>query len=301
MLETRPLRYFLAIADHLHFGRAAESLNVAQSALSAQLRGLEEHLGVRLVNRSKRAAVSLTEAGLLFLVEARQSLQQIERTEHVGKLAARGQLGRVDIGYVVSAAVSGLLPRCLRLFRQKNPLVVISLMPLDTGNQLKSLVDGTIDLAFIRPRPSYPDGIAIHEVHDEPLNLAVSEVSELASASAIPCSSLENESFIVPHFNETASFSDQLVQLGNQAGFEIIPAYEVPDFISALTLVSSGYGVTLIPASFERLRFPGVVIREISGFDSKATIALASRSRNENRAATSLIGQIVSECRHRSP
>src|SRR5262249_2204313 len=110
MLDARQLRYFIAVAEELHFARAADRLNVAQSAVSLQIKQLEEAFGARLLNRRKRAAVSLTEAGRLFLSEAVAAIRQLERAEQVGRLAARGELGRIEVGYVTSAAMNRILP-----------------------------------------------------------------------------------------------------------------------------------------------------------------------------------------------
>jgi DNA-binding transcriptional LysR family regulator len=116
-MELRHLRYFVAVAEELHFGRAAERLRIAQSALSTQIQALERHLGVRLLQRSKRSMVAVTDAGTLVLEEARQTLRQAERTELVGRRAGRGELGRVEIGYVVSTALAGVLSSTVSNFR----------------------------------------------------------------------------------------------------------------------------------------------------------------------------------------
>ena len=112
MLDNRQLRYFIAVAEEFSFARAADWLNVAQSAVSLQIKGLEEAFGARLLNRRKRAAVSLTEAGRLFLPEAVAVIRQLERAEQVGLLAARGALGQIEVGYVTSAAMNRILQAC---------------------------------------------------------------------------------------------------------------------------------------------------------------------------------------------
>src|SRR6202011_291880 len=115
VLDTRQLRYFVAVADDLHFTKAADRLHVAQSALSTQVKQLEAQLGARWLPRGKRSAIALTDAGVLFLIEARRALEQLERAEAVGRRAGRGELGHVAIGYSPSAAVSGVLSAAIRL------------------------------------------------------------------------------------------------------------------------------------------------------------------------------------------
>jgi LysR family transcriptional regulator, benzoate and cis,cis-muconate-responsive activator of ben and cat genes len=289
VLDTRQLRYFVAVADHLHFAKAAMTMNVAQSALSTQVRGLEELLGVRLFNRSKKAAVSLTQAGEMFLIEARQALKQVERTERVGRLAARGQLGRIDLGYIASAAISGMMAAALGEFRTTNPEVDIALSPLDTPSQLKALMEGVIDIGLIRPRPSYPEGLEALEVHSERLVLAMSDCNALSERNPISSVDLADQRFIVPQFEESVGFAEFLAQLGHRAGVEIEAAFKVPDFVSALMLASAGYGIVLIPASFRNLQIAGIVMRDIVDFNTTVSISLAWRASNQNRAASELI------------
>ena len=132
MLEARQLRCFIAVAKELSFASAADRLNVAQSAVSLQIKGLEEALGVRLLNRRKRAAVSLTQAGRLFLCEAEAAVRQLERAEQVGRLAARGELGQIEVGYVTSVALNRILPSLLREYRQTHPAVQLRLTAMET-------------------------------------------------------------------------------------------------------------------------------------------------------------------------
>src|SRR5215475_13602187 len=145
MLDARQLRYFIAVAEELHFARAADRLHVAQSAVSVQIQELEKAFGARLLNRRKRTAVSLTEAGRLFLSEAVAAIRQLERAEQVGRLAARGELGRIEIGYVTSAAMNRILPRLLREYRRSQPSVQLHLTAMETPRQLDALTEGRLD------------------------------------------------------------------------------------------------------------------------------------------------------------
>ncbi|ANB72137.1 hypothetical protein AYM40_06955 [Paraburkholderia phytofirmans OLGA172] len=117
MVDSRQIKLFVTLAEDLHFARAADRLHIAQSALSEQIKKLETDLGVRLLNRNKRAAITLTNAGEVFLIEATAALRQLERADRVGRLAARGEAGQVALSYVGSAVTSGLLPNTLRAFR----------------------------------------------------------------------------------------------------------------------------------------------------------------------------------------
>jgi DNA-binding transcriptional LysR family regulator len=142
MLETRQLRYFVAVAEDLHFTKAADRLHVAQSALSEQVKQLEVQLGARLLARSKRSAVTPTDAGAFFLVEARHALEQVERAEAAGRRAGRGELGHVAIGYGASAAVSGVLSSAIRAYRSRRADVTLHLDEMRAPQQLAAITEG---------------------------------------------------------------------------------------------------------------------------------------------------------------
>lgn len=278
MIESRQLRYFVAVAEHLHFGHAADSLSIVQSALSAQIKKLETDLGVRLLNRQKRAAVSLTDAGMMFLPEAQAALKQIARADRTGRLAGRGELGQVELGYVASAAVSGLLSASMEAFRQSHPEVRIHPATMETPNQLRAIAEGRIDVGFIRPRPQYPLGVVAQPVHWDDLRIAVSSRSPLAEKPEIRAADLRDEQFIVPQFDEAAGFRENLSRLGTLGGYTISTAWPVADFITAISMAAAGYGVALAPASFERLRIDGVVMRKIEDYAEVVTLVLAWRA-----------------------
>ncbi|MFT0172624.1 LysR family transcriptional regulator [Paraburkholderia mimosarum] len=142
MIDARQLKYFAAVAEELHFAHAADRLNIAQSALSAQIQRLERELGVRLLNRNKRQPVTLTDAGRLFYAEAAAALRHFERADQIGRLAARGLAGSVRIGYVASGVSSGALSAMLRDFRRSCPDVRIDVVPMETPRQFEALDGG---------------------------------------------------------------------------------------------------------------------------------------------------------------
>src|SRR4051794_3298033 len=199
-MELRHLRYFVAVAEELHFGRAAERLRIAQSALSTQIQALERHLGARLLQRSKRSSVALTDAGALVLKEARRTLRQAERTELVGRRARRGELGRVEIGYVVSAALAGVLSSIVPAFRRDHPMVDIHVRELATPRQIDELAEGRLDGGLLRPRPRYPLGIVAVRLLREPLMIALPEGHPLATGGvqAVRAEALAEEEFTLP-------------------------------------------------------------------------------------------------------
>src|SRR5690242_5616798 len=157
-MELRHLRYFVAVAEELHFAHAAERLHISPPSLTQQIQSLERELGARLFVRTKRD-VKLTDAGARFLDEARATLQQAERAELVARRAGRGEVGRVEISFVSSAACTGLLTVALPSYRQSFPLVELAIRKLESPRQLEQLTEGRLDVGFLRPPARYPTGI----------------------------------------------------------------------------------------------------------------------------------------------
>jgi DNA-binding transcriptional LysR family regulator len=277
MLETLPLRCFVAVAQELHFGRAADRLQIAQSALSRQVQALERGLGTRLLNRARRSAVTLTETGSALLGEAQLALQQLERAETTARRAARGEIGRLEVGYVVSAALSGVLPRTLERFRALRPEVQVQLVAMETPRQLEALRTGLLDVGFLRPRPAYPADVRAGIVHRDSLLLAVAADHPLARRR-VTLPALAREGFIVPQFDESAGFAEQLAALGARGGFEPRIAHRVRDFIAAMAMAAAGYGVVLAPASLAAISMRKVVCRSIEGYQGSAELAVACRA-----------------------
>lgn len=277
-MDSRQLKAFVALAQDLHFARTADRLDVAQSMLSEQLKKLETDLGIKLLNRNKRATVSLTEAGALFLPEAQAALRQLDRAEAVGRLAARGEIGTVSLGYVGSAVSTGVLPATLTEFRRAYPDVAMNIVSIDTPRQLDSLRDGRLDAGFVRSRLHYPEGVVATVVNRERLMLALAAGHPLAAQASIRPHDLRDAVFIVPQFNESEGFADNLSSLGRIGGFDAAPGHRVTDFITALCMAAAGYGVVLVPPSVQSLAPAGVAFRPIDGYDAEVALALAYRA-----------------------
>lgn len=263
-MELRWLASFVVVAEELHFARAADRLHLAPSALSAQIRALEAHLGVRLIDRGRRARPALTGAGRLFLPEAQRTLAQISRAEAVGRRAGRGELGHAEIAYVASAAFSGIVTGILASCSAPDSDLTLGVRELETPAQLEALAAGDIDVGFLRWRPVYPPGVTATVLLREEVVLAVPETGPVAAHESVPAAALREERFVAPYFDEEYGCRDQILQVGEHGGFipEIAPP--VRDYIAALTLVGGGRGVALVPDSLRRVRIPGVTYRPLA-------------------------------------
>ncbi len=289
MLEARALNVFVVLADELHFGRAAARMGVAQSVVSTQLLRLEDRLGTRLMERGRRLAVKLTPVGETFIVEARASLDQLRRTEQIGQLAGRGEAGHVSLGYVFSAATSGVLSNSLAVIRHNMSELIIAPEPMETPEQINAISNGHLDIGFIRPRPSYPANVAVHVVHRETMVLAMSCTHTLAEHRIIEPDALAQETFVVPQFGEASGFADHVRRLGSCGGFRPAPFIETRDFVTAISISASEQAISLVPQSIGKLMLDGVVFREISGYADQVELALIWRCTSSERLVSVII------------
>lgn len=295
-MDIRQLRYFLAVAEDLHFTKAADRMHVVQSALSAQIKLLEDHLGVRLFARRKRSSVALTDAGQLFLPEARRVLEQLAKAEIVGRRAGRGELGHVEVGYVASATFSGVLPETLAAFRASSGDVSVRLSEMETPKQLAAIAEGRLDVGFVRPRPAYPDGVVAKTVRQEKLLLAFPNGHPLVDD--INQHAFVDQTFIIPQFDESGGFTEHVAHLLQTLSARADNILRVRDFLTALSLVGGRYGIALVPESLKAVAIPNVLYRSIPAYERRVDLCLAHRAGEESPAVRAFIatccGQMAS-------
>lgn len=276
-MELRELRCFAVLAEELHFARAAQRLGLAQSGVSRLLAGLETDLGGKLFNRGKRSQVTLTTTGILFLPEARAILQLAERGEYLGRRAARGEVGRLEIGFVATAAWDGTASAFIKRYHQAVPEVEVHLHEMETPRQLEQIAAGKLDIGLLRPRADYPPEVKVTTLKKDLLMLALPEGDELARVPSLTPDMLRGQKFILPHFGEEAGFLARLRTLGAAGGFEPELRNAVRDFLTVLTAVAGGLGAGLVPEAAQSLGIPGVVLRYVEGVKLESEMILASR------------------------
>jgi DNA-binding transcriptional LysR family regulator len=290
-MELRHLRYFVAVAEDLHFSRAAERLNIATPTLSAQIRALESMLGAQLFVRTTRG-VTLTEAGKRVLEEARLTLSQAERTRLVGRHAGRGEVGSIVLGYIFGPSVGGFVSTALAEFRRSHPDVSFTLQKSETFPQLKALAEGTLDIGFMRTPAKYPSELAGFLVHTEELWLAIPEGHPLAAGDVIAPEQLACEPFI------SHGVEYELLLAGNRSALAPLDpetrqrVTRVSDIISALILVGSGAGLTSVPKSLTRVGMAGVTYRRIGGKPRFAEYVVAYRKSERSLAVKAFIAML---------
>ena len=277
--DLRRLRYFVAVAEELHFGRAARRLNVSQPPLSVQIRTLEREIGTPLLIRTQRR-VELTEAGRVLLEEARRLLDQAEAAVVHARRAAEGAVGRLTIGFVSTVDYS-ILPPLVRRFRQKHPGIALKLLELTGDRQQALLQSGELDLGLsILPSPA--SSLTMRPVFREPLIAAVPANHPLAGRRRIALRSLAAEAFVQFPRELAPGLYDLAIAACQKAGFTPHLAQEAIQMQTILGLVAAGLGVALVPRCMSKLQRPDVryLALDARGFE----VETVSLWYSENRA-----------------
>lgn len=261
-MELRHLRYFVAVAEELHFGKAAKRLCITQQPLSRQIKDLEEELGAKLFYRTKRT-VRLTEVGEIFLVEARKTLQQASYAVKLVKQASQCKIGSITVGFTGSA-LNIVLPNAVRQFKQLYPEVDLTLKRMQTPEQLLALDNGQIDLGLLHP-PINNDGLILETVYREQLVAALPDNHPFAKDISKPISlqQLANESFILFPRHIGSVLYDRIINLCQQTGFSPNVVQEAIPQQTILGLVAAGIGISLIHSSVKTLGRHGIVLRDL--------------------------------------
>lgn len=282
-MELRHLRYFTAVAEELNFRRAAERLHVAQPALSAQIRQLEEELGARLLDRD-RHHVALTAAGKVFLEHSRHVLRAAGEAVRAAGRAARGETGRLSIGFIAQLSYEWL-PNVLRSFRQRYADVEITLTELTPTRQIEELVARRVDLGIIGlGLPDPHEELEVAVMSEEPLVVALPPDHPLAQRRTLALPELAKEKFIFNARDNAPAFNPWLMALCHRAGFEPGVAMEADRSPSALNYVAAGFGVAIFPAQIGRLAMPSVRFVPLDKSTPKYQLCAAWRRDNHSPA-----------------
>jgi DNA-binding transcriptional LysR family regulator len=285
-VELRHFRYFIAIAEELHFGRAAARLRVAQPSLSQQVKQLEQELGVELLARTRRN-VTLTEPGRLFLVEARHTVRQAANAARVARRAAAGDVGRLRVGYG-DAALWGVLPAVLRAYRERHPGVALTLRELLPAQQMAGLRAGTLDVG-IGP-PTTAPSVDTHPFSDDPFVVALPAEHPLAARPAIELADLARERWVLVPTRAPSRIGDVVLTACAAAGFTPRVDQEARQLDALVALVSAGLGITLVPGTAERVGRPGVVFRPLAGLDLRFPLVATWRREGTAPTVASFVG-----------
>lgn len=276
-IELRHLRYFIAVADELHFGRAAERLGMSQPPLSQQIRDLEATLGVRLLRRTNRR-VELTDAGRVYLDAARDILTRVDDAGDMARRAERGEIGELHVAFTRSTPLIERFPRTIRAFREAWPAVRLVLLERTTLQQFEALLDGRQHVGLIRGL-TVPAPLVAYKLVDDPLVAVIRADHPLARRrrASLRMDELADEQFIVFTRAAGTGIHDQLLTMCRNAGFMPRIAQEAGESSTMIGLVAAGMGVAVLPRSMQHVQVEGVAYVTIDSPDAASALFLTHR------------------------
>jgi DNA-binding transcriptional LysR family regulator len=288
-MELRHLRSFVAVADELHFGRAAERLHIAQSPLSQQIQRLERQVGAMLFERNRRK-VELTDAGHAMLTHAREALAQADLAETAARAAAAGRAGTLRIGFLGSAALA-ILPRIVPPWRASAPDVTLELVEGSSGEHIRAVHDQRLDVAFVRP-PTATTGLIVHPVWQEQVVAVLPSSSDVSRRDPLRLMDLADEPFVLFPRTSAPDFHDELTRACGQSGFTPAVAFECTAMPTVVGLVAAGLGVSLVPRSISNIGIDGVVYRQLADVRPVARIAMVLSATNDRPVVRHFIDSV---------
>jgi DNA-binding transcriptional LysR family regulator len=285
-VELRQLRYFVAVAEERHFGRAAKRLRLSQPPLSAQIKGLEEELGVTLFERSTRR-VALTDGGHAFLEQARRILEEVEKAKEVVKSAEHGLRGRLAVGFISSATLN-LLPPAIRLFRERFGGVELELKELTSAQQIDALYDGEIRVGLVR-LPLRAPGLQFEPLLEESLLVALPSGHPLEALESVPLEKLAELPLVFFTRQLMPSLHAQIVELFQRVGAFPKVAQHAVHLQTIVGLVASDVGLAILPESAKRVNREGVVYRPLDVPDATSWMGLAWVEGDESKLVKNFV------------
>jgi len=270
MIDLRQMRQFVAVAEELNFRRAAERLNMSQPPLTQAIQRIEEDIGAKLFHRDRRK-VTLTRTGEVMLTESHRVLAQADRALAHVKDVARGRLGRVEIGFVLTASYE-LLPAVSRGFRERNPDIHLELHEMTSAEQIAALLDHQIDVAFLRPPLAEIEGLAMESIYSERLVAILPDDHPLAAEERVDLEALDMPLFAMVPTSWYTTFQTRLVRACQRAGLE--PEI-INDPVHLVSMVAAGMGVAIGPHAVTRLRLDGILFKELDGLPDTLMMELS--------------------------
>ena len=261
MVETRLLYQFIAVAEELHFNRAAQRLHMAQPPLSQAIQRLENEVGEQLFDRTNRRVV-LTPAGVIFLKSAKKVLNLLDESIEQARRVAQGIEGHITLTFINIAPYSSLL-QVLQRFRSESPGISFSIQEATTQEQIEALEQGRADLGFMRSPGRTAPRLQFEPILRELIVAALPATHPLASKDTIPLAALQGDAFVLSHRCLGQGFHDQIIQLCKSAGFLPQISQQAKQLQTLVALVAAGFGVALLPASLAQNQREDVVFRPI--------------------------------------
>jgi DNA-binding transcriptional LysR family regulator len=291
-METRLLKYFSILAEELHFGRAAKRLYISQPPLSRQIKGLEEDLGVRLFNRTKRR-VQLTPYGRYLQEESHRLFNQIDVMKSHLQLMKQGVSGQVRISYVGDFMYS-ILPGILSKLRRKYPRIQTVLSELNTESQMASLQAGLVDIGFIRT-PAEAQGLSIKRIYEESFSLILPKSHPLSSRRTAPLKAMADEPYVGLSPSCSPSIRNNIISICGKAGFSPKVVHGASQINSIIKLVENDLGYSIVPSGIKQAYRDKVAFFELSDFPERAELLLAYDPKHIDETSMKVVDLVLSQ------
>jgi DNA-binding transcriptional LysR family regulator len=294
-MQLDQLRYFIAVAEELHFRRAAERLHISQPPLSFHIKALELEVGTQLLNRNTRQ-VSLTEAGAAFLVRAKRILSDVAEAAEEVKGISTGRAGSLRIGFTISTSFHPFFCDSVFRYRRAYPEVMVSLSEFVSERQIDVLLEERLDVGFLRGRFDQVAGLTMKALTREALVLALHRSHPLASKARVSTTSLRTEPFISYPANAGVGIYRQILALCERAGFEPRVIQEALEPSVIMGLVAAGLGVAIVPSSLRSIKIADVVFVPLDDPEAVATLYVAYRSNDDSPRVRAFADLVVRVC-----
>jgi DNA-binding transcriptional LysR family regulator len=297
-MELRQLRYFVAVAEELHFGNAARRLQVAQPALSRQIQALEKELQLLLLFRNRRR-VQITPAGQVFLERSRVLLARVEDAVLAAQRVGSGVSGSLNVGFVGSATYD-ILPAALRAFREATPHVELTLSEMTVHAQLEALTEKRIDVGLLR-LPVKTEGIVFRTISREPLYVALPSSHRFAELPAMRLSALAAEPFVLYPDHPRPSWTEFIIGVCQPAGFRPMIVQRTVEIQTTLSLVAAGIGISIVPACIGNILRKDVVYRRLTGVRARTELLVAYREKDPSAVVKTFLKVLWQTLRSQRP
>ena len=298
LMKTHLLRYFVALAEERHFGRAAQRLCITQPPLSMALKSLEEDLDVVLMERDAKN-VRLTAAGEAFLYEARKVLAQLQHATDMVRSVAAGQQGRLNIG-ITGSMIYRQLPEFCHAFRMQRPRVELCLHEMSTQEQLQALVSGQLDCGFLNLGVP-PQGLQTLPLGEEALVCCLPSTHPLARARKIDLRKLAHEDWVMFARDVAPANYDNVITCLQQAGIHPQTRHAARQWLTVMALVSTGQGVALVPACMQQVGMRGVCFVPLKGSSNTTSAVMAWKQDQANPLLTAFVALVQSQVQAAAP